>query len=310
MLTTAVPLKRRALHAPGFALTERDTVIVEAVYRYRMLERRQVEQLFFSTRGTNTNRARERLRLLYQHGYLERVARPVYSTTAHPGPVYRLALRGAQLVAERTGLPLRTIRYWGRGDDRDSHQTRVGEYFLTHGLALADVRIAIEQSAVTHGLTIRRWQDELGFRHTRDRDAVEVILADGDSPRRIPILPDGYFVIETPKGTGHFFLEVDLGSEPINRAWRQKLFGYKAYLGSGAFHARYGITDPSIGFRVLTTTPSKARATNLKAAAERYGDPALAPLFLFTPLGAVTRHDPLRDPLWLRGGRTGHYSVF
>ncbi len=37
--------KRRTKHAPPFQLTDRDAAIIEAVHHYRMLERRQIEEL-------------------------------------------------------------------------------------------------------------------------------------------------------------------------------------------------------------------------------------------------------------------------
>ncbi len=40
-----LPQKRRTKHVPPFQLTDRDTAIIEAVHHYRMLERRQMEEL-------------------------------------------------------------------------------------------------------------------------------------------------------------------------------------------------------------------------------------------------------------------------
>jgi hypothetical protein len=73
----------------GERSAERDIQVVEAMHHDRLLKHRQAERLFFAPtdgRATNTNRARERLRLLYQHGY------PGAHCPAHlPGPAERRA---------------------------------------------------------------------------------------------------------------------------------------------------------------------------------------------------------------------------
>ena len=186
----SLPRKQRILHAPPLRLTIRDVHIIEAVHRYRMLERSQVEQLFFAPADgrvhTNINRVRERLRLLYQHGYLERILRPIHPSLGSLGPVYRLAACGARLLAERTGTPLHEFHYWGRGDDKDARQTQVTPMFLDHGIALADVRIAMERAALANGCTIEVWRDEMTLRRNREWDTVMVELAPGARRERIP----------------------------------------------------------------------------------------------------------------------------
>ena len=203
------PDKRRSRRAPPFQMTERDIAIVEAVYRYRMLERRQIENLFFlSATGqrTNTSYARKRLRRLYLHGYLERILRPIDPSEGSRGPVYRLGPTGARLLAQQAGVPVGQFHYWGRGDDQDSRRTQVQPLFLEHGLALADVRIAIEQAAKMNDVCIEAWRDDVEIRHARDWDSVIVATEDGQQ-KRIPINPDGYFILSAAHGRGHFFLE-------------------------------------------------------------------------------------------------------
>src|SRR5262249_5984115 len=128
-----LPLRIETRHTTPLELTPRDLTLLEAVYRYRMLEGQQVEALFFSTPGKPNSRARARLRRLYQHGFLKRVERPIYRHRPNPSPVYRLGKRGAELLARERGIPLSQLRYWGKGDDRDHHPTAVSHPFLAHG---------------------------------------------------------------------------------------------------------------------------------------------------------------------------------
>ena len=310
---TVLPRKQRTLHAPPFRLTERDTQIIEAVHRYRILERSQVEQLFFAQADglahTNTNRARERLRFLYQHGYLERILRPIHPWLGSHGPAYRLAARGARLLAECTGTSLHEFHYWGRGDDKDARQTQVTSMFLEHGIAAASVRIAIERAALANGCRIEVWHDEITVRRNREWDSVMVALSPERQPERIPIIPDGYFVLTTPQGRGHFFLEVDRTTETIANRWQRKIWGYKEYVLSGGFHQRYALNGPQTPLRILTTTLSPERAQNLKVAAERYGPPQAAQLFLFAPLSDISTHNPLTSVMWLRAGDVDRQAI-
>jgi len=307
-----LPRKRRIKSAPPFQMTDRDAAIVDAVHQYRMLEQRQVEQMFFAptpSQYTNTNRSRERLRLLYQHGYLERILRPIHPSEGSKGPVYRLGAKGAKFLAERAGVSLSKLRYWGRGDDQDARPTRVQPMFLEHGLALADMRIAIERSAKRHGCSLDVWLDDVELRHPNYWDAVNIFTASQGKAERIPITPDSYFVLVTPQGRGCFFVEVDRSTETIEKTWRRKILGYKEYVLSGAFHKRYGVPWPHTPLRILTTTLTLARAENLKAAAERYGTPEAAQLFLFGPMSRIAEADVLTAPLWLRAGSKELYEL-
>jgi len=297
--------KKRIRHAPHFWMTERDEEVIEAVYRYRVLDRPQIERLFFATR----NRTRERLRLLYLHGYLERVTRMVYPGVPSRGPAYRLAARGAKFLSGRTGVSLAEMHYWGKGDDKDSRQTQVGHLFLEHMIAIADIHIAFDQAVRSKLCTIENWRDDMDMRHARDWDSVEIETSPGAKRKRIPVTPDSYFLLATPRSRGHFFVEGDRATETIAAAWKRKILAYKEYMRSGLFHTRYEVMQPQTGFRVLTVTSSWQRAQNLKAAAERYGSPELAQLFLFAPFEDVDAQDVLTAPIWLRGGTTGRQAL-
>jgi hypothetical protein len=219
--------------------------------------------------------------------------------------VYRLGARGAKLVADDLGQPFRSFWYWGRGDDKDRHATSVSYPFLEHAIALADIRISLERAATNTHCTIELWRDDADIRRAKLGDHVHATVTPDTPGAPITLLPDGYVVLSAPTGQrGHFFLEADRGSESIANKWRKKIGGYKALFASGVFHRRYAVVGPHIAFRVLTTTPSLARAQHLKAAAERIGDARLAQLFLFAPFFEVMTKDPLTTPIWLRGGTT------
>jgi hypothetical protein len=304
MLTPAVLYQPQMSHASAFRVMERDVAILEALYRYRMLTRRLVEQLFFSRtsdEGTPT-RAYKRLRSLFLHGFVECIERPFAPL------VFRLAARGAKLLAERNGVSPADFYYWGRGDDQDRHPTQASLLFLEHGIALAQVRIAMEQAIQAHDYLIETWQDDVDLRRAKAWDTVSVDRASGKK-EPIKIRPDGYVALQTPRGRGHFFIEMDRSTESIKTAWQRKILGYKVYALSSQFQRRYAVVQPNTAFRVLTVTLTPMRAEHLKAAAERYGPQEATSRFLFAPLDALMTRDPLNDPIWLRSGVQGQHTV-
>lgn len=80
--SSRLPRFERAQNPPRFILTERDREILRRVYSYRLMTREQIERLLFAPDNgqdhfTKTSKVRARLKLLYHHGYLERMAMPM-----------------------------------------------------------------------------------------------------------------------------------------------------------------------------------------------------------------------------------------
>ena len=214
--------------------------------------------------------------------------------------VYRLGPEGAKLIAGRTATPIEDLRYWGWKHDKHRSKMRVSPQFLEHSIEATDVRLAIEKSAGITGCTVEQWIDETEFRRRRHWDRVTIPLPNGEMKSTV-IFPDGYFALVDQQGRrGHFFLEVDRSTESIKNRWRRKILGYKKYVRSQAFQARYDIDPTRAAVRVLTTTPSQVRAENLKSAAERYGDSDASRLFLFAPLEEVLSERTLTGRYWKR----------
>lgn len=292
--------KVRATRAKPIQLTDRDIALLEAIYKYRVLHRGHISNLFFAGVNDEGSSARRRLNLLYQHGYLERIPRFISPPMNNPGPAYRLAQRGAVLLSERAGVPLTEFNYWGKSEDKDSHIGSVGHAYLEHNLVLVDIRLWFEHQAPHANCTIATWLDYFDLRASWKTERVLIRLTPQAAFEDIAIAPDGYVVLETEKGRGHFFLEFDRGTETIGKQWKRKVMAYQEYLSSGKFHQRYRV-DPHTGFRVLTITTSIKRAANLHRAALTYAAPQSASMFLFTCWPEL-QQGRLTDALWLRGG--------
>jgi Replication-relaxation len=299
--------KRRRRNAPPVEVGDFELQILRAVHRYRLLEWRQIQNLFRTSVG-DTKHLAERVELLYRNAYLEAVPRPRYADEGATGDVYRLGAEGAVLLSGQLSIPFPQFQYWGKGDDKDRRQTKTSRDYLSHSIELADIRIAIERAAVHNGYTLELWRDETELKRGGTWPHVTVETARGEQ-MRVPILPDGYFVLVGSQGRALFFLEHDRSTEVIGVKWQRKILGYKAFVLSGAFHTSYGISGSSTPLRILTTTPSLARTQHLKAAAERYGQSEGTALFLFTPLSELLSHDALTSPIWLRAGSTELQSI-
>jgi hypothetical protein len=299
--------KWRATQAPPIQLTERDIAILEAIQRYRVLHRGQISELFFAGVNDEGGSARKRLGLLYQHGYLERIPRFISPPTNNPGPAYRLAKRGAVVLAQRNKVPATQINYWGKGEDTDSHVTKVGHNYLEHALLLADIRQRLEQWAQAAGCQIEQWVDYLELQKSWKTERVWIRPSPNGGRENVAVAPDGYFVLVTHQGRGHFFLEADRGTETLDRVWKRKLLAYTEYMTSGKFHQRYQV-DRVTGFRVLAIVPSQQRALNLKRAAEKLVPVHAVSIFLFTCLDRFNVSS-LSDPIWLRGGSTAAQAL-
>jgi len=295
--------KVRATHAKPIQLTQRDIELIQAVHKYRVLHRGQISDMFFAGVNDEGSSARRRLNLLYQHGYLERIPRFISPPLNNPGPAYRLAQRGAVLLAEHAGVPLAEFNYWGRSEDKDSHIGKIGHAYLEHNLVLSDIRLWLEEQAMKAGFMIETWLDYFDLHSTWKTERVAIQLTTQVPFEDIAIAADGYFVLLTEQGRGHFFVEFDRGTETIGKQWKRKVLAYMAYLRSGKFHQRYKV-DPQTGFRVLTIASSMKRAENLHKAAQNYGDPNLASLFMFTGWPEL-RRGTLSSPVWLRSGING-----
>src|SRR5258708_22659294 len=129
------------MNAEPMGVGDIELEILRAVYRYRLLEWRQIQELF-ATSLSDTKHLAERIELLYRNAYLEEIPRPLYPDEQAKGQVYRLGAAGAQLLSGQLSIPFPNFQYWGRKDDKQRRQTKVSRDYLSHSIELADLRIA------------------------------------------------------------------------------------------------------------------------------------------------------------------------
>ncbi len=180
-------------------------------------------------------------------------------------------------------------------DRRDIRRprTQVGWKFLDHLLHLNDVRIAITLAVRQQGFELIRWLDEPYFRANKDYITVPT---PGGKRRKYPLLPDGYFLLgNLPQGvTGraHFFLEIDRGTEPLDK-FTPQIIAYDEYVRSGAYEQRFSAKS----LRILIVTTTDKRLANLQTATRRV---STASYYWFTTFDRVTQEKVLTHPIWCK----------
>lgn len=260
---------------PPMVLTERDKHILEMVYQCRVLRQDHLHQLFF---GSSETASQRRLALLYHHGFLERKFLTVRASYLLSPALYMLDTRGAEVL--RAELGYETF-HW------QSKDKQVGQQFLEHTLMINDVRVAITLACRIHNLTLPTWKSEADLKAAYDR--VEIRDVSGRK-KSISLIPDSYFVLDTPRGKTHFFLECDRGHMSAQK-FATKIAAYITYYRSGAYEERYKTTS----LRVLTVVLSQKRLETLKRVTEQTGGDGR---FWFGLLPEFQPQTILTSPLW------------
>lgn len=255
-------------------LTERDLDVLQAVYDYDVLTTQQLQTLFFPSQHT----AYARLSLLYQHGLLDRKFLGLYADKMNTPLLYVLDKRGAEVLQAQRGREIR----WSK------RSRTVTITFLEHTLAINQVRVALARACQTAaGFALLRWEGENDLKGDYER---VTIRTEGGRNVNVSLIPDSYFILQTPKGIAHFFLELDRGTMTTKR-FKTKILAYQVYYASGAYQRRYETRS----LRVITVTTSAPRAEHLKQLTEGAGGKQR---YWFTTLEQITPDKVLATPIW------------
>jgi hypothetical protein len=279
----------RKSNPPAIRLTRRDRQILETIYAFDgMMSLKQIDRLFFS--GAGGTWPRERLRALFDNGYLNMPDRDNMHRVPLGETIYFLGKKGAAIVAGLQGelpkdLPWRRQPRWS---------------LISHDLAVNDFRITVMQAVqASRSLTLHRWVPESEF--WAHPDTVEYETAGGRKRKR-RVIPDGFFTIRRPhvRNPGvmeelAFLLEIDMGTEDNPRFAREKVRPGVAYLDSRRYQERFGIDYG----RWLVVTTSQTRLENMMAQTERAGG---GDLFYFTTFDELSDNTVLSEPVWRPAG--------
>lgn len=291
MTKTRLPINKRAKDPPRMILTQRDEEIIGVAYAYRFVTSSQINtRVFLKGEPPKETRCNKRLRLLYHHGFLDRILPKVARGEGAKPIIYCLDERGAQLLAEE----LEGEVDW-RPKDRE-----VGKMFLDHTLKINDVRIAVTLAAEKAGFQLRKWTDEKTLKSQEMKDYV-TISTPGGRKRKVAVIPDGYFILNIGEKKAHFFIEVDLATLS-NTRWKTKIQAYLAYIRQGLYQKRYRTRS----LRILTVTTGERRLQNLKTTTEAAEGQRM---FWFTTFDQATSDKILTEPIWQVATSEGLHSL-
>jgi hypothetical protein len=255
-------------------LTSRDTDLLRDVFEFRFLN---TEQLLALHEGGRRN-LKQRLSLLFQHGYLDR---PKVQKTAHlvsSHIVYSLDRKGVDVlsgnVAEREGM-FRRIRE------------------VTHTSALIAHALMISQFRICLTLALKQRPEAKLTRWVQGNDLKMLLQRRGENP---PLVADAFFMLETDEWKHPCFLEADRATMPEER-FVNKLRMYWRHNREKSFQPSLGISH----FRVLTITPNEKRAENLCIAAKDADDQKTGSnlfLFLSEKQYSLEKPEAILAPLW------------
>jgi hypothetical protein len=154
--------------------------------------------------------------------------------------------------------------------------------FVRHQLAVNVVYLLAKYSELPVGVRLLRW-----------------VRFDQPLSKTLPLIPDGYFEIESAAQTRPMFLEMDLGTEALP-VWQKKTQLYLQLALSGEFTKIFAQSQ----FRVLVVANTERRMQNIRAAVLKSTDK----IFWFTSQETIQR-DGLWSPIWLRPQGDQHQSL-
>lgn len=241
----------------GLVIQQRDRQLLTEVATMRIIDR-ELAKLAAGFRSTT--RANTRLLKLTRAGLLNRFF--VGTVGAGRKAIYTLSTRGAALVnAPRPGI------------SRRHGKTLIGDLFVAHQMHINEIYVMLKWRALPPGIRFMRW-----------RSFHEPLTAGA------PLIPDGYFEIQTAAGIRSMFLEVDLGTEAL-RIWEQKSRAYLQLAVSGDFVRMF--RQPQ--FRVLTVASASKRLRNIQSVIAKQTEK----LFWLSTFEPINR-EGLWSPIWLR----------
>lgn len=295
----------------SLVLTERDTLIIRAVYRYRFLTTDQVQAL---TGTTSRSKLNDRLRELWGADYLDRpeVQRGLFAYADTRPTVHALGSVGAQWLTDNHG-----IRFPKAVDWRQKNRNIKSGEFLLHTLGVTETMLQAERDfgAVPGLRVIDReavWANSSRYNPRALRPfelPTEIRRGDGTVMRR-HTKPDYIFGIgdtrgETPR-KGLHFLEYDRGTEDFVKASMTQSSILQKFLGYADVYERKLHTDlyDYRNFRVLFVLEGdERRIENMIAVYQAHvADRLPAGALLFTTT-ATLKGQGFLAPIWMNGKR-------
>ena len=265
----------------GLVLTERDEALLADLFTHQLMDRGQIQELYFSS----VPRANARLRQLYDHGLVTRTFTPL-SPYGSQG-LYRVGAAAAAIVAARLDMDAGEVKRLCR-TGAESPQ------FVEHTLAIVDFYLALRRATENlPEIGLDLWLPELLCRHEYEVQETGKPLPMGRRSgwRSQVFKPDAFVRLSTRGGYRSGFVEIDRG-HTSSAKFSEKLSFHRRYAESGLFAQMYG--KESGDFVTLVVTTGERRLGHLREIARKTREGGC---FWFTTFAEVRSPGPLA-PIW------------
>jgi len=275
---------RRSKNAP-IRITADDITVLRLLRTHRF---RRTEDIHRHVPHRSLKKLRERLRLLYDHGHIDRplAQRDNHLRTTKAQIIYALGNHGAQLLSELDGVEAPKSNWTQKNRS-------VKRPHIQHTLRIADVTDAVHRlphnvqdasiisaDAILQNAPLSTQRDQKPWQwHARVR------TKDG-SLRSAIAVPDFIFGIDliTARKRFYYFVECDRGTMPVQRSndkqtsVARKFDAYLAGFHAALHRSRYGIGN----IRFLICTTSAARIETMRTVLYETAGATDTSMFLFT----------------------------
>ncbi|RQV95825.1 hypothetical protein EH221_05725 [bacterium] len=274
---------------PRMKITDRDTEIVKIVADFRFATVKQVALMV----NANDQTTRIRMYLLWQNKFLDRLNLPVFVGEGSPPSVYVIGPRGKRLLAENLGVdPNGIVKV---------DCSRNYFFLLNHTLRRNDFRAVLYAACRERpDLKFLFWKQDKDV-----GDSIRIEYGRYGNLKRVPLVPDGFFGIQTPSERIYAYVEIDQGTIG-HKKFLEKQRGYFKWWLQGKHLQKYGEKN----FRILTVTTNPRRMANLVYTTLRVKDSKEGSgFFWFTTFDQINPESPLKifDPIWIRAvASNGH----
>ena len=302
--------KRRFQRQPEgrIQLTERDTAVIRAVYRYRFVRSTHLMALFDGNQGLL-----RRLGELYHHGYLDRPREQIefYRDAGSKPMVYGLGNQGADYLALYGGVSRGKIDWTAKNQSAK-------QLFIEHTLLVSDVLVGLELACRASGRVRLIPPEEIlaGAPEATQKSQKPfqwTVTCDYQHERGVAlgVIPDAVFglqYLDKPEGRNRafFFLEADRSTMPVVRpsarqtSFLRKLTAYYATDKQGLLADLFNIRR----FRVLTVTSNAERVNHLVQVTRSLNGGVGLKMFLYTDEPTLHSAPDLLQLDW-RNGQDG-----
>lgn len=242
-------------------VTERDLKVVQALARYFVLNRTQIQRLCFAD-DIDGRVTRRRLQKLVEQGMIQRQPLQMHDTTGGaPATVYYPSRRGLEILAEEVN----DRRYLNVSFQSPQ------PHHVQHWLAVSETHITIDQAIGSQSeVKIEGWINEWDTVPPTQDDAsrrYRLLTILSESPR-LCCAPDASFLLSRGEHKKVYYLEEDRNTSGVDRVAASKTKGY-AELANRQGHRRHFPETTLSTFTIIMVAPTPRRRDHLREAIRR-----------------------------------------